>query len=124
MFDFIEQVAKVCHDANRSYCQTLGDDSQPIWEEAPEWQRDSARNGVKFHVAQYATGVEPSPSASHEKWLEQKRAEGWQYGPVKDPAKKEHPCFLAYESLPVEQRLKDYIFSAICRSFCEARERN
>lgn len=116
----IEQVAKVCHEANRAYCATLGDDSQPAWDRAPEWQKDSARNGVKFHFAQHATGVEPRPSASHEKWLEQKRAEGWKYGPVKDPDKKEHPCFVEYDQLPLDQRRKDYIFGAICKAFADS----
>lgn len=117
MFEAIEQVAKVCHEANRAYCETLGDTSQPSWEAAPEWQKDSARNGVKFHFTQHAVGSEPPPSASHEKWLEQKRAEGWKYGPVKDPAKKEHPCFVEYGELPLDQRRKDYIFAAICKAF-------
>jgi len=120
MFENLEQVAKICHEANRAYCETLGDMSQPRWEEAPDWQKDSARNGVKFHFAQHATGVNPLPSASHDKWLEQKRAEGWKWGRVKDPAKKEHPCFLPYDELPIEQRLKDYIFGAICEAFVEA----
>ena len=120
--DAIEQVAKVCHEANRAYCETLGDASQPSWESAPEWQKDSARNGVKFHFAQLATGAEPSPSASHDSWLEQKRREGWKFGPVKDAEKKEHPCFVPYEQLPIEQRLKDYIFAAICKAFASSRE--
>lgn len=34
----IEDVAKVCHDTNRVYCKAIGDDSQPTWENAPEWQ--------------------------------------------------------------------------------------
>ena len=118
----LDQIAKVCHEANRAYCETLGDNSQPAWESAPDWQKDSARNGVKFHLAQLATGVEPSPSASHEKWLEQKRAEGWKFGPVKDPAKKEHPCFVGYDELPLDQRRKDYIFAAICKAFAMSAE--
>jgi hypothetical protein len=120
MFENIEQVAKVCHEANRAFCETLGDNSQPSWETAPEWQKDSARNGVKFHFAAIATGVEPSPSASHESWLKQKYTEGWKYGPVKDVDKKEHPCFMAYDKLPLDQRRKDYIFSAICKAFADS----
>jgi hypothetical protein len=25
------QIAQIVHEANRAYCQTLGDDSQPLW---------------------------------------------------------------------------------------------
>lgn len=117
MSKLIEQVAKVCHEANRAYCETIGDVSQPSWQYAPEWQKDSARNGVKFHFDKHVEGVDPSPSASHDSWLMQKRAEGWKYGPVKDPVKKEHPCFVEYDQLPLDQRRKDYIFAAICKAF-------
>lgn len=105
----IQQVAQITHEANAAYCRSIGDTSQLAWSAAPEWQRTSAINGVKFHLANPDAG----PSASHESWLEEKRAAGWQYGPVKDPEKKEHPCFLPYEGLPVEQQAKDYLFRGI-----------
>jgi hypothetical protein len=113
----LEQIARVCHEANRAYCATLGDGSQLSWEAAPEWQKDSARKGVEFHFSHLAIGVKPSPSASHDSWLEQKRAEGWKFGATKNPETKEHPCFVAYDELPLEQRRKDYIFAAICEAF-------
>ena len=77
---------------------------------------------MKFHFAHHATGVEPSPSASHDSWLAQKRAEGWKFGPVKDAVKKEHPCFVEYDELPLDQRRKDYIFAAICKAFVMSAE--
>ncbi len=117
----IEQTARVCHEANRAYCATLGDNSQLPWDEAPQWQRDSAIKGVEFHIANLSAGIKPKPSASHESWLEEKRAAGWQYGPVKDAEKKEHPCFIPYDGLPLDERLKDYIFAAICEAFFQAR---
>lgn len=105
----LESIAKVAHEANRAYCQTLGDSSQVPWEEAPEWQRASAINGVKYHFSHPDAG----PEHSHNCWLEEKRAAGWAYGPVKDPEKKEHPCFVPFEALPANQQLKDYLFRAI-----------
>lgn len=114
---FEERVARVAHETNRAYCASIGDLSQPAWEDAPQWQKESAINGVRFHFDNLRGGVDPAASASHDSWLAQKRAEGWKYGPVKDAAKKEHPCFVRYEELPVEQRMKDYLFSAICKAF-------
>lgn len=108
----IEDIAKVCHEANRAYCQTLGDNSQSAWEEAPDWQRQSAINGVEFHMVKPEAG----PSGSHESWMAQKLEEGWKYGPVKDPDKKEHPCMVPYEELPLEQQRKDYIFTGIVKA--------
>lgn len=111
----ISKIARVCHETNRAYCAALGDLSQPAWEDAPEWQKNSAVNGVAFHLANPTAG----PENSHECWYAQKLAEGWTYGPVKDPSIKQHPCMVAYEDLPVEQKAKDYIFRAIVRALAE-----
>lgn len=107
-----ELIAQVAHEINQAYCEALGDTSQPAWDDAPDWQRDSAVNGVEFHLA----NPDASPSASHDNWLKQKLAEGWTYGEVKDPEKREHPCCVPYEELPVEQRAKDYLFRQVVHS--------
>jgi hypothetical protein len=121
MKEQIEQVAQVCHEANRAYCLTLGDATQQPWGESPEWQRTSAIKGVEFHIGHLSAGEKPSPSASHDSWLAEKERDGWKYGPVKDAQKKEHPCFVPYDQLPIDQRLKDYIFAAIVEAFWKAR---
>lgn len=104
----VEDIAEVCHEINRAYCQSIGDDTQLSWADAPKWQQESAVNGVKFHLAH----PDATPENSHESWLEVKRQEGWKYGPVKLVDAKEHPCFLPYSELPVAQRSKDYLFRA------------
>lgn len=104
-----DQIARVAHEINRAYCQALGDNSQPAWEDAPQWQRDSAVNGVTFHIGNPQAG----PDHSHVEWLREKAAAGWKFGPVKDADKREHPCFVPYEQLPPEQKAKDYLFRAV-----------
>lgn len=99
-------IAMMCHAINAAYCQSMGDDSQPTWEDAPDWQRNSAIAGVEMHLA----NPDATPEQSHESWYAQKEAEGWTYGEVKDAEKKEHPCFLPYDELPIEQKAKDYLF--------------
>jgi hypothetical protein len=118
-----EQVAQIAHETNRAFCLTIGDRSQPEWAEAPDWQKTSAINGVAFHVGNLSNGIEPSPSASHEAWLAEKTRDGWKFGPVKNPQTKEHPCFVPYEQLPIEQRQKDYLFAAIVKAFYDAEQR-
>lgn len=105
----IEAIAKVCHEANRAYCAGIGDNSQLAWEQAPDWQRESAVNGVRFHLDNPNAG----PSGSHENWMREKLATGWQYGPEKDPATKRHPCIVPYDQLPLAQRAKDSLFISI-----------
>jgi hypothetical protein len=84
-----EQIAMVCHEANRAYCLSIGDTSQPAWADAPEWQRTSAISGAKLHFDALRSGGQPIPSqTTHEAWVEEKRNSGWTYGPVKDPVLK------------------------------------
>lgn len=105
-----EQIANVAHQVNKAYCSSIGDNSQPEWELAPEWQRDSAINGVKAHID---SGLTMLPEDSHISWMKQKESEGWVYGERKDPDKKTHPCMVPYDQLPVEQRTKDYLFREV-----------
>lgn len=105
-------IAKIAHEINAAYCRSIGDNSQPSWEDAPEWQKKSAIKGVIFHLE----NKDASSSASHDSWLNQKREEGWKYGEIKDENKKEHPCFVPYEELPMEQRSKDYLFKQVVES--------
>ena len=103
------EIAKVCHEVNRAYCEALGDTSQVPWEEAPEWQQDSALYGVALHLTYPGAG----PEASHESWMSQKVADGWVFGPVKDAEAKTHPCLVPFDELPTEQLAKDYIFRSV-----------
>lgn len=100
----IELIAVACHQQNRIYCELMGDTSQPTWEDAPDWQKDSAIAGVKNAL------VDPNPARSHESWMEQKKADGWVYGAVKDPEKKTHHCMIPYGDLPDMQKRKDHLF--------------
>jgi hypothetical protein len=104
----IETIARVAHEVNRAYCQALGDDSQPAWENAPPWQRESARMGVDLHLS-----GDFGPEASHVAWSKHKLDTGWKYGPAKDEGKKEHHCLVPFADLPREQQAKDFIFRAV-----------
>jgi len=111
MDEATERTARIAHEINRAYCEALGDMSQPAWEDAPPWQRDSAVAGVQFHRAH----PDATPAASHESWLAKKESDGWTYGAVKDPIAKTHPCFVPFDQLPRDQRAKDYLFRAVVR---------
>lgn len=99
-------IAQAAHAINAAYCLSLGDASQVAWEDAPEWQQQSAIAGVEMHLA----NPDATPEQSHESWLAQKLADGWAYGEVKDAEKKLHPCCLPYDQMPPEQKAKDYLF--------------
>ena len=111
MLDIIEATAQVAHEANRAWCIANGDHSQPSWENAPDWQRESAINGVNFHLANPYGG----DSASHENWVAEKLAAGWVYGAEKNPdaTPPTHHCIVPFTDLPKEQRIKDALFRSI-----------
>lgn len=105
-------IAQVCHEVNKAYCESLGDKSQEKWEDAPEWQRKSALNGVIFHLENPDAG----PEASHNEWLDEKRKAGWTYGTIKNEEMKCHPCMLPFKNLPPSQQAKDFIFRQVVHS--------
>lgn len=112
----IEACARAAHEANRAYCLALGDTSQPSWDDAPDWQRSSAQNGVAGAL------LGNTPEQSHESWYMEKAENGWTYGPTKDPIAKTHPCMLPYAELPPGQKAKDVIFLAVVRAVAAAFE--
>lgn len=103
------RIAQITHEVNRVWCEYNGDDSQPKWDEAPDWQKKSAMAGVRFHA--FNPGADDA--ASHNAWLRDKEADGWVYGEVKDPEAKTHPCFVPFDQLPKEQQFKDRLFRTI-----------
>lgn len=102
----IETIAQACHNMNLQVCLLSGDESQLLWDDAPQWQRDSAVDGV-WAIARLEID---RPYQSHEVWAAHKRAAGWVYGEVKDADKKTHPCLVPFCALPPHQQLKDHVF--------------
>lgn len=105
----VADVARICHEANRAIQHIAGDpDPSPPWDDAPAWQRGSAIQGV-----QTALAGDLDPEAHHQAWCDAKTAEGWTWGPTKDPVAKTHPCLVPYDELPVRQQAKDRVFLAV-----------
>lgn len=109
----IEKIAQVCHETNRAYCEVIGDHSQKSWNEAEQWQRESAIAGVRFRL----NNLDAPSSVQHDAWLNDKVKDGWKYGEVKDASAKTHPCIVPYDKLPLEQQIKDKLFVAVVKSF-------
>lgn len=105
----VEDIAKVCHEANKAFCATHLDRSHFKWEDAPPWQRASAIKGVEFHIK----NPEALDSHSHDSWMKEKLATGWKFGSTKDDVKKEHPCLVPFNELAVHEQAKDALFRAI-----------
>ena len=51
--------------------------------------------------------VEKMAKNVHEVWAETRIAQGWTFGEKRDDEKKTHPCLIAYEDLPEEEKEYD-----------------
>lgn len=113
-------VAEIAHEVNKAYCESIHDNTQPPWSEAAQWQKDSAIAGVKAVMAN--PGL--TPEQSHEGWMKQKLDDGWKFGKMKNPEKKEHPCLVKYEFLGQAQRTKDHLFIATVKTILKIATRD
>jgi hypothetical protein len=105
----VNEIANVCHQANKAWCAMNGDSSQKDWDEAEQWQKDSAFKGVQFRIDNPDAGHD----AQHNSWMKEKVDAGWVYGKVKNAELKTHPCIVPFELLPEFQQKKDALFCAI-----------
>ena len=105
----VDTIAEVAYKTNRAYCETIGDFSQPSWQNIPDCQHKSCIGGVEFRLSNPDLTAEDQ----HNAWLNEKFHDGWKYGEVKDPEKKEHPCCVSYDELPNEQKVKDALFIGV-----------
>ncbi len=110
--DQVEQIARVCHAALSAYRESLGQDPLPAWDAAPEWQRRSSREAVRFRL----THPDAPADAQHEQWRRDRLADGWRHGPVRDEAAKTNPMLVPYAELPDAERRKDLLVMAVVRS--------
>lgn len=102
-------LARICHEANKVWCELNGDMSQKPWCETSQEMKDSAISGVAFVRANPDAGDE----AQHNSWMQERLAQGWVYGPEKDPEAKTHPCLVPFDELPHAQQFKDKLFRSI-----------
>jgi len=109
----VGQIAKLCHQINKAYCETIGDNSQLDWDLCPKWQKDSAINGVEHVLANPNCEYEDS----HNNWFVEKINDGWIYGKEKNEQRKIHPCMVDFNELPLQQQLKDIFFINTIKTF-------
>lgn len=107
----IQNIARLCHEANRSIQIFLGEKPNPHWDELDVELKNSTYAGVLYAL----DGL--TPEQLHERWRIHKAEDGWVFGPTKDFERKTHPCMVPYNALPVEQRLKDQVFATIVRTY-------
>lgn len=112
-----EQIAQVCHEANRALRAVHSDLIAPGWAMISDDMRESAIAGVQTAL----DGA--TPKQLHEAWTERKVDTGWRYGEVADEQAKTHPCLVDYDELPERDQDKDLLFAAIVGALGEVAPR-
>jgi hypothetical protein len=112
----VKFAAETAYEANRLMGKAMGDNSLPIWEDAPTERKNS------FLSATLDVFKDPkvTPAESHAHWVAYMAEGGWTYGPVRDAGKKEHPSMVPYNRLPAQQRATDELFQLIVRTVLDA----
>lgn len=112
----IIDIARICHEAHRGYCEAIGDFSHQGWNEATIEHRRSIISGVLY----YLNMPESTAADTHQHWLLKKQQDGWKYGPIKNEQLKEHPCCLPFDQLPIEHKAKSFLFVSIVSALRDA----
>ena len=112
----IELCARAAHEMNRSFCALQGDTSHKSWEDTPEELKQTARLSVQ-NIVEFDFNAEKT----HEAWVSDKIARGYQRGDVKDDTKKTHPALVPFAQLPFEVQAKDKLWVAVVKEFMTAR---
>ena len=107
----IDEIGRVCHEANRAYCIVVGDKNGLVgWDELAEDYKELTRVGV-MGVLKGNT-----PEMSHESWMKERLENGWKYGEKLNREAKIHPNLVPYNELPEKQKIKDHLFVNIVKA--------
>jgi hypothetical protein len=123
----IERTAQSIHAHYLATSTSTGPAALP-WEQLPERYRQSSRlqaeslqfkllclgfslESVPADVTTLATNIESRiellAEAEHQRWMTEKKLQGWTYGVPRDDRLKHHPCLLPYAELPEVEQEKD-----------------
>jgi RyR domain len=101
-----EACARHAHETNGAFVAALGVDQQP-WRWLQDGERMRLRTMVKAILHDDLTAEK-----KHTSWCDRRRAEGWNWGPVKDTERKLDPMLKSWDDLPPTQQAKDTLVVA------------
>lgn len=109
-----EAMAAILHEANRQLSMTYGETPDLPWSDPalPEHCRESARNNITFSLDIGSF----DPKDAHQRWMDNKLADGWRYGGMKSYEKKTHPCLLPWDQLSPLQKRKDIMWQRLLQA--------
>lgn len=112
--DDYQLIARVTHEAVRSYSAHYGYNVPPMWSELSS----DAREAVLQSCMTALSGI--TKSEFHNYWVTLKVEQGWTYGSEFCLSKKEHPALMHYSYLTEAHRIKNEMFWTIARATAHA----
>lgn len=109
--DEIDALSRESHRAISDFRVSIGEDALPPWAPSTAEEIGQKRSGIEAALS----GV--TPEQQWREWSAMRREQGWKYGPVRDPVKKEHPSLVDdYSMLSPAERQKDEVYGEAIRA--------
>ncbi|HDY88439.1 MAG TPA: hypothetical protein ENH82_10075 [bacterium] len=130
------QIAQCAHGANKAFCESIGDFTQPTWADIPLEVKALMVDGVKAILKD----PKATPEDVHNKWVKAMKKKGWKYEekevvePVivrgkktnktkvtkvpllKNEISKVHPLLVPFKDLHESQQLKNALFISVVKA--------
>lgn len=108
-------IAQECHTKNNELMMMNGEEQNGNW--------DSLDRHTKFINLKSVIKALENPDLTakdmHDEWMNNKIADGWKFGDVKDPELKTHPLIIDYDLMKDVDKMKDQIFIDVCNKYRE-----
>lgn len=108
-------IAQECHNKNNELMMMNGEEQNGNW--------DSLDRHTKFINLKSVIKALENPDLTakdmHDEWMNNKIADGWKFGDVKDPELKTHPLIIDYDLMKDVDKMKDQIFIDVCNKYRE-----
>jgi hypothetical protein len=111
----VDACGRHAHEGHRTYRELMGDNSHKPW----EGLSDEEKAPVRLAVIGIVEGDDDA-ERSHNRWVNNLRAEGWEQGPRKDRELKTHPNLTGWDELPTETQELNQMFVRSVKSMITA----
>lgn len=109
----ITTLSKIAYDACRAYHMSIGSDTLPTWDNAP----DILKETVEDQICAIVSDPHFCPQDHHDAWCQMKSDDGWTQGDIYDEDTKTHPDLKPYGELSSQDRFEDALIHAIVMSY-------
>ncbi len=109
--NLFERIAKASYEATNAWAEAAGGTPKARWDDAEDWRRASAVEGVKQALLEGRT-----PEQLHESWRKDRLSRGWTPGAKRDAEAKQDPHLKPYAELGDSLKRKSDLFAAVAHT--------